>query len=44
MNLVSKVKDCGVFENSRFLCVGSKMFNILNICFFLEVQYFNELV
>ena len=34
MTLVSKVKNCGVFENSRFLCVGSKMLNNLNICFF----------
>ena len=31
---VSKGKNCGVFENSRLLCVGSKMFNRLNICFF----------
>jgi hypothetical protein len=34
MNLVSKVKNCGAFENSRFLCVGSEMLNSLNICFF----------
>ena len=38
MNLVSKVKNCGVFENSRFLCVGNKMFNSLNICFFISLK------
>jgi hypothetical protein len=37
MNLVSKVENCGVFENSIFFCFGSKMVNSLNTCFFLEV-------
>ena len=36
MNLVSKVRNCGVFENSRFICVGSKMFNSLNIYFIIR--------